>query len=56
MLNITCTTDPISGKEVSRGADRPNVRELGNETDLTIYFESEANRLRSTSPSRCNAR
>lgn len=34
MLNITCTTDPISGKEVSRGADQPNVHELGNETDL----------------------
>jgi hypothetical protein len=44
MMHIVCTTDPISGHDVADVSNHPFVHEQGNETDLTIYFESEGNR------------
>jgi hypothetical protein len=46
MLQITCTTDPISGKDVQlqtlQGIYR--VEDKGEKTHLTVYFESEQNK------------
>jgi hypothetical protein len=44
MFNIICKTDPISGRDLSNVAGLPYVRDTGNESTLTIYFESENNR------------
>ena len=44
MLQIICKTDPMSGKELDDIAGLPYVEQLGKDTGLTIYFESEANR------------
>ena len=46
MMQITCTTDPISGKDVQlqalEGIHR--VEDKGEETHLTVYFESAQNK------------
>jgi len=44
MLNIVCRTDPISGRDLSNIAGLPSVTDTGDESSLTIYFESENNR------------
>ena len=44
MFNITCKTDPISGKDLSNITSLPYVTHRSDETSLTIYFESENNR------------
>lgn len=44
MFNIFCKTDPMSGKDLSNVAVLPYVMHSGNESSLTIYFESEKNR------------
>lgn len=44
MFNIVCKTDPISGRDLSVTAGLPSVTHHGDETSLTIYFESEKNR------------
>jgi hypothetical protein len=45
MFNIVCTTGPISGKDLDDLTGRPFVADFGNETGLTVYFESERNKL-----------
>ena len=44
MLNIVCKTDPISGKDLFDITKQPYVKHGGDESSLTIYFESENNR------------
>ena len=44
MLHIVCTTDPISGKDLSQQYGMPYIVDEGNETSLLVYFESEHNR------------
>jgi hypothetical protein len=45
-MDITCTTDPISGKDLHDVSKLPFVQCDGEETRLRIYFESEDNRRR----------
>jgi hypothetical protein len=40
----TCTTDPISGKDVANLNSAPFVIEGRGESALKVYFESEANK------------
>jgi len=40
----TCTTDPISGKDVTDLANAPFVIEGRGDSALKVYFESEANK------------
>ena len=40
----TCTTDPISGKDVINLTSAPFVIEGRGESALKVYFESEANK------------
>ena len=42
--NITSTTDPITGSDVTNPEQRPYVVEGDKATGLTVYFESEASR------------
>ena len=44
MLNIVCTTDPMSGRDLHNLANLPFVEQRGAETGLRVYFESEENR------------
>jgi hypothetical protein len=44
MLNIVSKTDPMSGKDFTNVTGLPSVVDNGEETSLTIYFESEGNR------------
>jgi hypothetical protein len=46
MLQITCTTDPISGNDVQLRTLQSihRVEDKGGETHLTVYFESAQNK------------
>ena len=44
MLHRLSTTDPISGRDIADTAGKPYIVEGTAHNDLTIYFESEANR------------
>lgn len=43
-MNITCTMDPISLREVQPLIGAPMVRDCAGGSCLTVYFESEASR------------
>jgi hypothetical protein len=44
MRHDICTTDPISGRDLHNIGNLPKVVEGDQENNLTIYFESEANK------------
>lgn len=44
MIQINCTTDPISGNDIENAHDYPSYTDKGNETELTVYFENEQNK------------
>lgn len=44
MIHRIETTDPITGRDIKDLAGKPYVVEAGAESDLVIYFESEASK------------
>jgi len=44
MNKIVCSTDPISLKDLPDVTGLPSNIDVGAETSVTVYFESEANR------------